>query len=190
MSSVVVAVGTGFTPYTQPVFARCVQLVQQTLMNYQQHVQNPTGVEEPDKTFIVVALDLLSGLTQGLGPSIASLYEQANPQVFQLLLMCLQYPDPSVRQSAYALLGDCAISVFPLIKAHLPEMMPLMTQQIEPEPKAEFVSVTNNAVWAAGELALKLGAWAFPILGQTPTDVYMDVQNATASLMSTRSCSD
>lgn len=143
-------------PYTEPVFARSVQIVHQTLLHFQAYTNNTTGYDEPEKTFIVVALDLLSGLTQGLGENIAPLYERFNPQIFQLMLFSLQYPDPPVRQSAYALLGDCAISVFPLLKPHLPQMMPLLAAQIETEPKAENVSVSNNAAWAAGELALKL----------------------------------
>ncbi|KAF8185086.1 hypothetical protein K438DRAFT_1974290 [Mycena galopus ATCC 62051] len=36
------------------------------LLKYQAFQQNP-GMEEPDKFFLVVALDLLSGLTHGLG---------------------------------------------------------------------------------------------------------------------------
>lgn len=143
-------------PYCEPVFSRSVQIVHQTLVHYQTYVNNSTAYEEPDKTFIVVALDLLSGLTQGLGPNITPLYERFDPQIFQLMLFALQYPDAPVRQSAYALLGDCAISVFPLLKPHLPQMMPLLANQIETEPKAENVSVSNNAAWAAGELALKL----------------------------------
>jgi hypothetical protein len=38
--------------------------------------------------------------------------------------------------------------------------MPLIIQQIDPQ--AEYVSVCNNATWAAGEIAIKLGKWNLP----------------------------
>jgi len=69
-----------------------------------------------------------------------------------------QYPDMSVRQSAYALVGDCAISIFPTLQPYLPTILPELVNQIETEPKAEAISVCNNAAWAAGEIALKFGA--------------------------------
>ena len=44
----------------------------------------------PDKTFLVVALDLLSGLTQGLQDDSNALYQTQEAQVFTLLILCLQ----------------------------------------------------------------------------------------------------
>ena len=90
MSSVVIAVGQGFSAYAAPVFERCVRIVHTTLIHYNTHQANPTAYDVPDKTFLVVALDLLSGLTQGLNSAIAPLYEASNGQVFSLLLFCIQ----------------------------------------------------------------------------------------------------
>lgn len=47
-------------------------------------------MEEPDKTFLIVSLDLLSGLTQGLNSAITQLYSASDPPVLTLLSMCLQ----------------------------------------------------------------------------------------------------
>jgi transportin-1 len=157
MSSVVIAVSAGFLPFAQPVFERCARIIHTSLVHYQTWQANQSAYEVPDKTFLIVALDLLSGLTQGLGAAITPLYEGVSNQIFQLLLFCLQFPDAPVRQSAYALLGDCAISVFDLLKPYIPQIMPILATQIEHEPKAETISACNNAVWAAGELGLKLG---------------------------------
>jgi transportin-1 len=66
-----------------------------------------------------------------------------------------QHPEPPVRQSAYALLGDIAISCFPILKPFLPQIMPDAINAIETVPKAETVSVCNNACWASGEIALQ-----------------------------------
>jgi transportin-1 len=64
-----------------------------------------------------------------------------------------------VRQSAYALLGDIAISCFPILKPFLPQIMPDAINSIETSPKPENVSVCNNACWSAGEIALQNSAF-------------------------------
>jgi len=44
----------------------------------QAHSSNPDAYEAPDKDFMIVALDLLSGLTEGLGHQIESLAADCN----------------------------------------------------------------------------------------------------------------
>ena len=51
-------------PYCEPVYKRCVSLVEQTLNQHIAHVQNAEQFEQPDKDFMIVALDLLSGLAE------------------------------------------------------------------------------------------------------------------------------
>ncbi|RUS12661.1 armadillo-type protein, partial [Jimgerdemannia flammicorona] len=206
LSSVTTALGLGFKPFAEPVFQRCVKLVAKTLVETQMHHQNPQ-LDMPDKDFMIVALDLLSGLTQGLNTSIESLVASSQPPLLPLLTACMtvrvyawmfwegekrwlwwdihtqwsvgihvidMQPDgiladmylcfytlqddvPEVRQSAYALLGDLAISCFTHITSYLPRFMPELVAQID--PNAEQVSVCNNAAWAAGEIALQWGEW-------------------------------
>lgn len=68
-----------------------------------------------------------------------------------------QHPEASVRQSAYALLGDMAISCTAL--AHLlPLFLPRLVKEISDQiaqPRNEEVSVCNNAAWAVGEIAMQ-----------------------------------
>lgn len=90
MSSVVIAVNQGFIPYAQPVFERCVRIVKQSLIEFQNYRTDPVHYDEPDKTFLIVSLDLLSGLTQGLNTSITELYQASDPPVLSLLALCLQ----------------------------------------------------------------------------------------------------
>ncbi|GAA5850600.1 hypothetical protein JCM9279_007555 [Rhodotorula babjevae] len=158
MSSVVIAIGPGFGQFAEPVFSRCINLVKSSLIEAQQYQQDPVNYDEPDKTFLIVSLDLLSGLTQGLNTAITQLYSASDPPVLTLLAMCLQHPDAPVRQSSYALLGDTAISCFPILKPLLPQFMPVLVSHIEVEPRLAEVSVCNNAAWAAGEIALQAGA--------------------------------
>ena len=48
------------------------------IIELQAHTSNPDAYEAPDKDFMIVALDLLSGLTEGLGHHIESLAANCN----------------------------------------------------------------------------------------------------------------
>lgn len=130
-------------------------------------------VEEPDRTHLIVALDLLSGLTQALGTEIQPFFAGARPSIIDLMVACFgvrsrrcvqrlakltgftQYPEPPVKQSAFALLGDTAISCFPLLQPKLSAVMPEVIGAISVDVKSDFISVCNNAAWCAGEISLK-----------------------------------
>jgi hypothetical protein len=95
----------------------------------------------PDKDFMVVALDLLSGIAEGIGSYIAPLIGNSEllPLLYQcmqvgeimynkvvisirfnVLLVCqLQDPVAEVRQSAFALLGDLTKACFVQLKPYL-----------------------------------------------------------------------
>jgi len=148
--------GPSFLPYAAPVFERCSTIIHRALLQYQSFQQNP-DLDEPDKSFLVVALDLLSGLTQGLGMALESLITQSNPNLLQLLTICLKHPQAPVRQSAYALVGDMAMGCFPILRPFMPGIMNELTLQLDPEPKVEFISASNNAAWSVGEVALRYG---------------------------------
>ncbi|KAG0090363.1 hypothetical protein BGZ93_009348 [Podila epicladia] len=166
LSSVTTSLGQGFLPFAPPVFERCVKIVHSNLMQSQMHAQNPENVPAPDKDFMIVALDLLSGLTQGLNTSVESLVSSSQPSVLQILSVCLADSSAEVRQSSYALLGDLAISCFLHIKPFLNAFMNELIGQIH--SNTEYVSVCNNAAWAAGEIALQygegMGVWVQPLL--------------------------
>ncbi len=102
MSSVAVALGPKFSPYAPTVWARCVNLIQKTLMQIQvlciilkvlkrqMYTQDPNSIEVPDKDFMVVSLDLLSGVAQGLGQDVEPLVTNIQPSALQLLLICMK----------------------------------------------------------------------------------------------------
>ena len=92
------------------MFQRCVSLIAQTLHQTQVAIANPEQFFLPDKEFMIVALDLLSGLAEGLERRIEALVAQIN--LLSLLYQCMQDPMPEVRQSSFALLGDLTKACF------------------------------------------------------------------------------
>lgn len=110
------ALQSGFLPYCEPVYQRCVTLVQKTLAQAmvsthppapllrlqpwppaltsclphcaQMYTQHPEQYEAPDKDFMIVALDLLSGLAEGLGGHVEQLVARSN--IMTLLFQCMQ----------------------------------------------------------------------------------------------------
>jgi hypothetical protein len=146
LSSVVIALGPGFTQYVPPVFQRCVRLVE--LMLQKQQAGQEEGTEND---VIVCSLDLVSGLAEGQGGSIESLVENSN--LVPLVLQCCQHWAPDVRQSAFALLGDLCKTAVPHLRPYLQPILQLVQLNIDPD----YVSVCNNACWAVGELAMRIG---------------------------------
>ncbi|KAA1476473.1 ARM repeat-containing protein [Dentipellis sp. KUC8613] len=172
LASVTIAIGPSFLPYAGPIFDRCLNIAKTSIVQYQTYQQNP-DLDEPDKTFLVVALDLLSGLTQGLGMELKPFIENGEPNFFQLLTVCLKHPQAPVRQSAYALIGDLAMACFPLLRPNMAGVMQELIVQLDPEPKVEFISACNNAAWSVGEVALRYGRddpefqqWVQPLISR------------------------
>ncbi|KAG0182044.1 hypothetical protein DFQ28_001171 [Apophysomyces sp. BC1034] len=153
LSSVTTALGTGFIPFAGPVFARCVKLIAATLHQIFLAHQQPAAVEPPDVEFIVVALDLLSGMVQGLGPAIDPFVASSDPSLMSLLQVCIHDPVTDILQSTYALIGDLSIACFDRLVDCLPVILPELIQQIAYDFQSG--SVCNNAVWAGGEIAIR-----------------------------------
>lgn len=61
---------------------------------------------------------------------------------------------PEVRQSSFALLGDLTKACFQHVSPFVSDFLPILGQNLNPE----LISVCNNATWAIGEIAIKLGA--------------------------------
>ncbi|XP_026462930.1 transportin-1-like [Ctenocephalides felis] len=152
LSSVATALQSGFLPYCEPVYRRCMSLIEQTLHQHIANTTSPEQFEAPDKDFVIVALDLLSGLAEGLDGHIEKLVVNSN--IMQLLFQCMQDPMPEVRQSSFALLGDLTKACFQHVLPCISEFLPILGQNLNPE----HISVCNNATWAIGEISVKLGS--------------------------------
>lgn len=152
LSSVATALQHGFIPYCEPVFKRCLSLVKQTLDQCDMHNKHPEQYEMPDKDFMVVALDLLSGLAEGLGNLISPLVSTSD--ILLLLYQSMKDSVSEVRQSSFALLGDLTKACFDNVKPVLNDFMQVLSLNLNPE----YISVCNNAIWAIGEIAIQFGA--------------------------------
>ncbi|KAM1243604.1 hypothetical protein ACFX11_035368 [Malus domestica] len=162
-TSISQALGAGFSQFAEPVFQRCISIIESQQLAKVQAKVNPVPSGVPyDKEFIVCSLDLLSGLAEGLGSGIESLVSQSNLR--DLLLQCCMDDASDVRQSGFALLGDLA-RVCPVhLQPRLPEFLDIAAKQLNTPKLQETVSVANNACWAIGELAVKVRQEISPIV--------------------------
>ncbi|KAI5867177.1 armadillo-type protein [Durotheca rogersii] len=160
LSYVAMALGDAFTPYAQPIFARCVNIIHRNL-EASLALANDPSIDGPDKDFLVTSLDLLSAIIQALDRSkSAKLVQESQPAFFELLTFCMEDPTDEVRQSAYALLGDCAKYVFAQLEPSLPNIFSVLLKQLDldsilDEDMDSGFGVVNNACWSAGEIAIQ-----------------------------------
>ena len=158
LSYVATAMGDSFSPYAVPIFTRCIRIVHQNLEQVLMASKN-NALDKPDKDFLVTSLDLLSSIIQALPEEKSGeLVSRSEPKMFELLRYCMQDPNNDVRQSSYALLGDCAIQIYPRLQSVLPSLLPVLVQQLDiasmPDEEAEAAfAVINNACWSCGEIA-------------------------------------
>ncbi|KAK0635712.1 armadillo-type protein [Bombardia bombarda] len=160
LSYVAMALGDAFSPYAEPIFARCINIIHQNLEQSMAATNNP-NFDQPDKDFLVTSLDLLSAVIQALDDEkAAKLVSTSQPAFFELLGFCMEDPSDEVQQSAYALLGDCSKYVFEQLKQFLPSILPILLKRLDldhilDEEIDSGFSVVNNACWSAGEIAMQ-----------------------------------
>jgi transportin-1 len=162
LSYVAMALNDAFSPYAQPIFSRCIQIIHDNLEASMALANNPAAsLEVPDKDFLVTSLDLLSAIIQALDKQkSAQLIRESALPVFELVTFCMEDPADEVRQSAYALLGDCAKYIFGELQASLGNILPVLLKQLDLENILDEeidsgFSVVNNACWSAGEIAIQ-----------------------------------
>ncbi|KAK7028880.1 hypothetical protein VNI00_014804, partial [Paramarasmius palmivorus] len=113
LASVTIAMGPSFLPYAGPVFKRCASIIHNSFLHYQAFQQNPDR-DEPDKSFLVVALDLLSGLTQGLGMALEPFINNTSSSIIYVSHDSFLYyftPNPhALRENAAVSIGHSASS--------------------------------------------------------------------------------
>ncbi|RDW90201.1 putative importin beta-2 subunit [Aspergillus mulundensis] len=156
---VAAAYGDAFAQFAAPLFQRCIKIIYTNLQEYMASVNN-NAIDEPDKDFLVTSLDLLSAIIQAIDPNKSGeLIANSQPRFFDLLCFCMEDPNYEVRQSSYALLGDCAINIFPQLEPFINNIMPALIKQLDldmirDDDRHTGFSVLNNACWSCGEIAV------------------------------------
>ena len=104
----------------------------------------------PNREFLMCSLDMLSGLAEALRGSIESYVSHSN--LVRLLLEVCKEQRPDYTQSAFALWGDLFKYALPHVRPVLDQVVTLLLNGMRPR----FPSACNNAVWALGELIVRL----------------------------------
>ncbi|KAG6408035.1 hypothetical protein SASPL_131037 [Salvia splendens] len=158
------ALGTGFSQFAQPVYQRCISIIQAQ----QLAKADPVSAGTPyDKEFIVCSLDLLSGLTEGLGPGIESLVcpVHLHPRLAEFLdVSAKQLNLPklketvSVANNACWAIGELAIKVRKEISPVVLTVVSALVLILQ-HPEGLNKSLIENAAITLGRLA-----WVCPEL--------------------------
>ncbi|OAA37833.1 Armadillo-like helical [Metarhizium rileyi] len=162
LSYVALALGPGFAPYAPPIFVRCINIIHMNLGQSLAAASNG-ALDTPDKDFLVTSLDLLSAIIQALGEEKSTELVKTSPQpFFELLTFCMEDPADEVRQSAYALLGDCANYVYGLMQQHLGSILPIAIKQLDldsmlDDEVGDGFGAYNNTCWSLGEITIQHG---------------------------------
>lgn len=176
------AYGDAFAPFAPPLFQRCIKIIYDNLQEYIASVQGH-AIDEPDKDFLVTSLDLLSAIIQAIDPQKSGeLVANSHPRFFDLLCFCMEDPNYEVRQSSYALLGDCAINIFPQLEPFIPNIMPTLVKQLDldlirDDERHTGFSVLNNACWSCGEIAVNEKAVLSPYIDKLYQGLYIIINN-------------
>lgn len=152
LSQLVQNMGKSLLPIMPRIVQRCVRLVMEGARAAQMWLQNPNEFEKPDREVMAASIDLLSGIVEGLTERSGEVLSQQNficivPEVLKDTAL-------QVKQSAFALVGDCAKNCIDYLVPFLPAVLPLCAKSLRENTSA---TVSNNASWAIGEICVKVG---------------------------------
>ena len=161
VTSVTMNVGIGAQEYAAPMWVRALNLSKQALQLRDAQEQNPEQELGYEPDHVVCALDLLSGIADGVESGAAALVGTDPGGVQEVIVKAVSDPrSPGVRRSAFALVGDIAKA--PNACGHLQNILPNIIDaacnNLAPEMvQAYNMGACNNACWSTGEMAM-----AFP----------------------------
>lgn len=182
------ALKSSFTPYAASTYTRCLKMIFHDLEDTAAAAQSE-DLEPPDKDFLITSLDLISGIVTALDPAeTRKLIKSTQPHLLDLLPLCLQDTNSDAQQSAFALLGDCAIWIFEELQPYIERVMPVVVMRLDrsrlsKDAAARGYPVMNNASWSCGEMAMRaqhgeLLPWTDELL-QRLFDILTGINNST-----------
>ncbi|GEQ71070.1 hypothetical protein JCM33374_g4751 [Metschnikowia sp. JCM 33374] len=154
ISVVAATMGESFAPYAIGVYERALQILA-VAINDNKAMNTDPLLEAPEKEFIVTSIDLIDGLVQGLKTHFVDLVKEQGTDIMSILSDCFEDPEEDIRQSAYALLGDLAIyACDAVVQPSIEKLVLCIGNEINLYSYETF-PVTNNAIWAFGEIAIR-----------------------------------
>lgn len=151
LSHVFRALGIHSQQFAANLFSRCANMMDSIYTKESRGEREDNHVE-----FLTCCLDLMCALAEALGPNVeqfVSTSTNGSKSVLPILFVCMKDTRQEVRQSAFALLGEFARARIPSLIPALPEYVRGTVEALNPE----YMSVSNNATWALGELAIMAG---------------------------------
>lgn len=150
LTAIAASIGKKFLPYVAEVLHRCMKLINDYLMSFSLHKSEPLKYDPPEVSLMVASIDLISGMCEGL---LSNMYDfLKNYNIGEILVVACQDDSTNVLKSLFGLIGDLSKYAYSLIEPFVPQMLPLIIDQIK--PRVLHVNVANNATWAFGELCL------------------------------------
>eukprot|EP00163_Fabomonas_tropica_P012909 TRINITY_DN242_c0_g2_i2.p1 TRINITY_DN242_c0_g2~~TRINITY_DN242_c0_g2_i2.p1 ORF type:complete len:916 (-),score=202.16 TRINITY_DN242_c0_g2_i2:452-3199(-) len=151
LTSVAPALGQHFQSFAPAVYERMIRILQKYLAD-EETFYNGASNYEPEPEIVHHAVEVISALCESLGTSMESLIGQST--LCALLPALAQHPRNDVRIAVFGLIGDLARFAYPHLEIHIPNVALSLAKNIWP-PTNQTVSI--NAVWALGEVAVKAG---------------------------------
>lgn len=110
---------------------------------------------EPEREFIICALDLVSGLAEGLGAGLEALVGRS--LLRPLLVQCCQDPSADVRQSAFALVGDLSKACQPHLAPIAGDLIALGVASLQPAMIRQVCAASRRL--RCTTISVQLPAW-------------------------------
>ena len=161
LGSITVVCGMNYQPWAVETFEMAMSTIEGCMLIIT-HYDDISDVDDELADPVICAIDLIDGLIEGLGSNFTTLVAGSarfGPTFPNLLLQSVSHDIPSVRLSAFAVLGDLARQAPTLIEAGLPMLLSNAISSIDPTHPA----VCNNSLWALGEICVRCGDNAGPL---------------------------
>ena len=170
LATLFMSIGKHYIDHSRTVFAKSATIIKRHLdyvAAYEQQQQalakafripHDEILDPPETDFLIVGLDLLSGVTEGLGRAITAFIPDIEPNVIDLMLDAANNNTPEVRQSAFALMGDLTKTAYSHVHRRIQDAVPLLVNNVTTTQlySQNHVSVCNNAIWALGEVCVNI----------------------------------
>ncbi|XP_049852203.1 transportin-1-like isoform X2 [Schistocerca gregaria] len=163
ISRVATGLGPGFAQFAEPVFQRGYRVAHQIVLQQCSNQEEIQKCTDPDLNLLVSVIELMGSIVGSLGSSSADLVSKTN--LNQLLIQVCRYSLYQVNRAAFMLIGELSKHSIVHLMPVLSDIIPILVNNVR---VSLHISVSNNALWALGEISLtapdQLRPWASEIV--------------------------